>query len=55
MVDPELKTELPGRHIYDHEIFLSFNDDRDAELFYEWWNGEGKLSFVEFVKTVDGE
>lgn len=25
----------------DHHIWLSFNNDSGAELFYYWWNTEG--------------
>ncbi len=30
----------------DHEILLSFNNDEDAIVFFEWWNRAGEKLFM---------
>lgn len=29
------------RHVHDHEVLISFNDDEGAMLFSEWWTFDG--------------
>ncbi|MCC7424807.1 MAG: hypothetical protein IT428_31435 [Planctomycetaceae bacterium] len=41
---PDMPREI-RRSIADHEVFLSFNGDDDAQLFYEWWNERGWEEF----------
>lgn len=35
-------------HLADHEILLSFNNDRGAELFEEWMYNGGIKAFDEY-------
>ena len=32
----------------EHEIFLSFTDDLDAEIFYNWWRETGLEQFKQY-------
>lgn len=48
MDEPTLRTEVE-RMIHDHEVFLSFVNDSDAELFHEWWNATGWESFRDWA------
>ena len=32
----------------EHEIFLSFNDDIDAEIFYNWWHKTGLDQYKQY-------
>jgi len=41
-VEPQKQID---REIHEHEIFLSFNSDDEAQHFHEWWNMEGFDSF----------
>jgi len=36
-----------------HEIFLSFNDDSDAAMFYAWWNEIGEDVFKAWAAERD--
>jgi hypothetical protein len=47
----ELPKEFPGRNCADHEIFMSFNNDSDAEIFRDWWESYGEAEFWEHVST----
>lgn len=47
-VAPKINNEIT-RRIYEHEIMLSFNEDREAEMFYEWWEHGGFKSYEEYV------
>lgn len=40
MDQPNLSREMTV-HAAEHEIFLSFVNDEDAELFSDWWNTKG--------------
>lgn len=42
-----IETETTVRFA-EHEIFLSFTNDDDAILFYEWLNSKGKKAFVKW-------
>lgn len=48
MEAPELRTEVT-REIAEHEVFLAFNGDSDAVLFYEWWNLVGWKQFEKWA------
>lgn len=41
---PEVKREI-RRRIAEHEAFLAFESDEDADLFHEWWSDAGWLAF----------
>lgn len=51
MDEPSLLTEVE-RSVHEHEVFLSFVNDRDAEQFIYWWNSRG---FKMFAKWDDNE
>lgn len=51
---PEFKDHVV-RKIYDHEIFLSFVTDRDAELFGEWLNAMGFAQYHKWADRVKSE
>ncbi len=36
------------RYLWDHEIFLSFNDDMGAEAFDVWWEEVGQEVFAQW-------
>ena len=44
----EIKNEIRTR-IPEHEILISFYDDEDAEMFYDWFNSIGKNDFVNWL------
>ena len=37
-------------HPAEHEIWLSFNGDDDATLFYEWWGVEGEKLYQKYCE-----
>lgn len=39
------------REVYDHEIFLAFNDDTSAYMFNDWWLEEGRDKFLLWVSA----
>jgi len=43
-----------SRDVYEHEVFLSFNDDDMAIAFNEWWRKGGFKSFQKFYKKWEG-
>lgn len=53
MERPTLNDEIVTRPA-EHEIFLSFNDDQDAERFAEWWESVGFEAFQAWERTYDG-
>lgn len=48
MNPPDESREIT-REVHEHEIFLSFTDDKDAELFSEWWNTKGWPAFEKWA------
>lgn len=53
MDQPTINDEIVTRPA-EHEIFLSFNDDQDAERFVEWWESVGFKAFAEWERKYDG-
>lgn len=50
------KPEQPRSQVHDvldHQVLLSFNGDRDAELFDEWWQDEGFAAFSGWAAKLD--
>lgn len=45
-----IETEMVTR-CAEHEIFLSFVNDDDAVLFYEWMNSKGGKAFLKWRDT----
>lgn len=43
------------RRVRDHEIFLSFNNDSDAEMFYDWWHKEGKYQYFAYCRNPENQ
>lgn len=41
----EFRSEYPGASVADHEIFMSFDNDSDAEFFRKWWEDKGAELF----------
>lgn len=39
----------------EHEIFLSFTDDMDAEIFYNWWYETGLKQFKQYWTNQQNE
>ncbi|MBP9778317.1 MAG: hypothetical protein KBD25_03955 [Rickettsiaceae bacterium] len=37
----------------EHEVFLVFDKDSDAELFHEWWISAGLESFTRFLEDYE--
>lgn len=52
MIEPEIRSEIVT-HAADHEIFLSFNGDRDVIQFNVWWHNAGKEVFMKWAETHD--
>ena len=38
------------REIHEHEVFLSFVNDRDAELFEQWMDDFGEHLFTRYLE-----
>jgi len=53
MEQPTINAEIVTRPA-EHEIFLSFNDDQDAERFVEWWESVGFKAFEKWERKYDG-
>jgi len=45
---PDSPREI-DRSIHEHEIFLSFVNDVDAEMFNDWWNTDGFKAFEKWA------
>ena len=41
--------KIIAREIHDHEVFLSFMDDSQAEAFIDWLGEHGVKSFQEWT------
>ena len=48
--EPYIKGEFTIKPA-EHEIFLSFNDDIDAEIFYDWWHKTGLAQYKQYWKN----
>lgn len=48
-IDPNIERTIM-RDVFEHEIFLSFVNDLDAEMFENWWFLQGKSKFNQWVK-----
>jgi len=44
--------EHPRQSVSDHQILLAFLSDEEAELFYEWLQGEGTTAFQTWLTAV---
>lgn len=44
MTDPAVLTEV-HRTVHEHEVFLSFVNDCEAEAFQDWLNSKGYEAF----------
>lgn len=40
------------RDVHEHEVFFSFNNDDDADLFRQWMYIEGKDAYLTFRETM---
>ena len=50
-IDPiQIRDEAIYR-VPEHEMLLSFNNDSDAVLFWEWWQMVGEDTFKEWAKN----
>lgn len=54
-IEPPDESREIVTHAAENEIFLSFNDDIDAELFSEWWNSKGWEAFKEWGEKEKAE
>jgi len=53
MEQPTINDDIVTRPA-EHEIFLSFNDDQDAERFVEWWESVGFKAFEKWERKYKG-
>ena len=44
----EIHTSVP-----EHQILITFNDDEDAEKFFDWFNSVGAKHFLEWCEIPD--
>jgi len=49
--DVSFPREFPSQRLAEHEVFMSFTNDIDAERFDEWWNTEGSAYFQKYVEA----
>jgi hypothetical protein len=42
-------SEYPTMPVSDHEVYLSFVNDIDAEWFGTWWTTNGRYDFQEYL------
>lgn len=47
---PELPKQYPATDVANHEVLLSFNGDRDALSFRDWWAEQGEAIFEGWCK-----
>lgn len=40
--------------IAEHEVFMSFVNDKDAEMFCDWWNSKGLEAFQKWAEKNAG-
>ena len=50
-VDVQLRDRIE-REIAEHEVFMSFTNDDDAEQFTYWWEEEGAIHFQDWLNRV---
>lgn len=54
---PSLLPEFPQRvdaiDIAEHQVWMSFNSDSDAEIWFNWWHEEGYKYYLEYHKNHD--
>lgn len=53
--DVDFRTEYPTGHVAEHEVFMSFNGDSQAEAFREWWDESGASAFQEYLNKHKGD
>jgi hypothetical protein len=52
------KPDMPrviDRQVHEHEVFLSFNSDSDAEWFHDWWAVEGWARFSAWAEGREAD
>ena len=55
-VPPYMPREIEYRRsVAEHEVFMSFNDDEDAEAFCDWIRDGGWVSFLAWFAVRDQE
>lgn len=47
--DVTFRGDFPRQSVADHEVFLSFNGDSQAEAFHDWWDDEGAVQFQDWL------
>lgn len=53
---PQILPDFPQEFrsgIAEHEVFMSFLNDIDAEIWFNWWHEEGYKGFLEYHKHAD--
>jgi len=45
--------QFSPRTVAEHEVFMSFVNDKDAEEFGYWWNEKGAISFQKHLDKKD--
>lgn len=48
--DVEFEAEVSKR-MAEHEVFMSFTNDDDANYFREWWDEKGNEQFESWIRT----
>lgn len=51
---PELRREII-RQVHDHETFIAWVNDKDAEMFEVWWNEKGFAAFAKWAEKNSGD
>lgn len=42
------RVEYPVGRVADHEVFMSFNSDSNAEVFCRWWDDQGEKAYLAY-------
>ena len=52
-IDSITVKDFVEKRVAEHEIFLSFNNDEDAECFLVWWGRTGQSDFKAWAEPRD--
>lgn len=52
---PNFPVRVDAVDIAEHQIWMEFLSDQDAEIFFNWWHEEGFKPFLEYHKNHEND
>jgi len=51
--DMTFEREFPSKDVAEHEVFISFTNDYQAAMFFDWWNEKGERDFEKYAEEKE--